>query len=70
LIIDIMKYGADCTVVEPAALRQRVTDELAASLKSCRIGQVHLLRPRTRSRQSRPATKTRWPANTFRQHPR
>jgi len=48
LIIDIMKYGADCTVVEPAALRQRVTDELAASLKSCRIGQVHLLRPRTR----------------------
>jgi predicted DNA-binding transcriptional regulator YafY len=33
LIMDIMKYGADCTVVEPAALRQRVADELAASLK-------------------------------------
>jgi len=35
--MDIMKYGADCTVVEPAALRPRVADELAASLKSCRI---------------------------------
>jgi predicted DNA-binding transcriptional regulator YafY len=36
LIMDIMKYGADCTVVEPAALRQRVADEFAASLERYR----------------------------------
>lgn len=36
LIMDIMKYGSDCTVVEPVALRQRVADELAASLKRYR----------------------------------
>jgi predicted DNA-binding transcriptional regulator YafY len=36
LIMDIMKYGADCTVVEPDALRQRVADELAASLERYR----------------------------------
>ena len=33
LIMDIMKYGSDCTVVEPDALRQRVADEISASLE-------------------------------------
>ncbi|MCM8594078.1 YafY family protein [Accumulibacter sp.] len=32
LIMDIMKYGSECTVVEPDALRQRVADEMAAAL--------------------------------------
>jgi predicted DNA-binding transcriptional regulator YafY len=36
LIMDIMKYGSDCTVVEPDALRQRVADEISASLKHYR----------------------------------
>ncbi len=36
LIMDIMKYGSDCTVVEPDALRQRVADEISGSLKHYR----------------------------------
>lgn len=36
LIMDIMKYGSHCTVVEPEALRQRVADEISASLKHYR----------------------------------
>jgi predicted DNA-binding transcriptional regulator YafY len=32
LIMDIMKYGSDCTVVSPEALKERVADELAAAL--------------------------------------
>ena len=28
LIMDIMRYGGDCEVVEPEALRGRVTEEL------------------------------------------
>ena len=28
LIMDIMKYGGDCTVIGPKALRQRVADEV------------------------------------------
>jgi predicted DNA-binding transcriptional regulator YafY len=36
LIMDIMKYGSDCVVIEPDALRQRVANEISASLKHYR----------------------------------
>ena len=36
LIMDIMKYGSDCEVIEPDALRQRVANEISASLKHYR----------------------------------
>lgn len=32
LIMDILKYGADCEVVEPKALRDRVIAELRRGL--------------------------------------
>jgi predicted DNA-binding transcriptional regulator YafY len=31
LIMDILKFGADVEVLEPAALRKRVREELAAA---------------------------------------
>ena len=34
LIMDILKYGPDCEVVEPADLRQRVREALAAAMKN------------------------------------
>ena len=33
LLMDIMKYGAECEVVAPAALRERVRDELKRAIK-------------------------------------
>ena len=32
LIMDIMKYGSDCEVIEPEALKGRVVAELEAGL--------------------------------------
>ena len=32
LIMDIMKYGSDCMVIEPEALKARVATELASGL--------------------------------------
>lgn len=34
LLMDILKYGADCQVIEPAELRERVAMELQTSLKN------------------------------------
>jgi predicted DNA-binding transcriptional regulator YafY len=36
LLMDILKYGGDCTVLEPPQLRQRVADEFARGLKACK----------------------------------
>jgi predicted DNA-binding transcriptional regulator YafY len=36
LVMDIMKYGSDCTVVEPEALKERVADEMEAALQRYR----------------------------------
>ena len=36
LVMDILKYGGDCAVVEPAALRERVEAELARALERYR----------------------------------
>ncbi len=36
LLMDIVKYGGDCTVLEPPELRQRVADEFARGLEACR----------------------------------
>jgi len=36
LIMDILKYGSECSVVEPDALRRRVADEMAAALERYR----------------------------------
>ncbi len=36
LIMDILKYGSDCEVVEPAALQARVAEELRRALGNYR----------------------------------
>jgi predicted DNA-binding transcriptional regulator YafY len=36
--MDIMKYGGDCKVVEPKALRERVADEFERAATACRLG--------------------------------
>jgi predicted DNA-binding transcriptional regulator YafY len=36
LLMDILKYGGDCTVLEPSELRQRVADEFARGIKACK----------------------------------
>ncbi|HRC58073.1 MAG TPA: WYL domain-containing protein, partial [Kofleriaceae bacterium] len=34
LIMDILKYGGDCTVIEPAGLKARVAEELRRGLEN------------------------------------
>jgi predicted DNA-binding transcriptional regulator YafY len=38
LIMDVMKYGGDCKVVEPKALRERVATEFERAAAACRAG--------------------------------
>ena len=38
LIMDVMKYGGDCKVVEPKALRERVAAEFERAAAACRAG--------------------------------